>query len=35
VHVGFGLLFSLGWVVLGVGLLTAGTKRSPRPQAGG
>ena len=32
VHVGFGLLFSLGWVVLGVGL---GTKRAPRPQAGG
>jgi succinate dehydrogenase/fumarate reductase flavoprotein subunit len=26
VHVGFGLLFSLGWVVLGVGLLAAGTK---------
>jgi hypothetical protein len=25
VHVGFGLLFSLGWVVLGVGLLAAGT----------
>jgi hypothetical protein len=35
VHVGFGLLFSVGWVVLGVGLLAAGTKRSPRPQAGG
>ena len=35
VHIGFGLLFSLGWVVLGVGLLAAGTKRSPRPQAGG
>ena len=35
VHVGFGLLFSLGWVVLGVGLLAAGTKRAPRPQAGG
>jgi hypothetical protein len=32
VHVGFGLLFSLGWVVLGVAL---GTKRAPRPQAGG
>jgi hypothetical protein len=32
VHIGFGLLFSLGWVVLGVGL---GTKRAPRPQAGG
>ncbi len=35
VHVGFGLLFSLGWVVLGVGLLAAGTKRPPRPQADG
>jgi hypothetical protein len=35
VHIGFGLLFSLGWVVLGVGLLAAGTKRSPRPQADG
>jgi hypothetical protein len=34
VHIGFGLLFSLGWVVLG-GLLAAGTKRAPRPQAGG
>jgi len=31
VHIGFGLLFSLGWVVLGVGLLAAGTKRVPRP----
>jgi hypothetical protein len=35
VHVGFGLLFSVGWVVLGVGLLAAGTKQSPRPRAGG
>src|ERR671916_3208420 len=35
VHIGFGLLFSLGWVVLGVGLLAAGTKRAPRSQAGG
>ena len=35
VHVGFGLLFSVGWVVLGVGLLAAGTKRFPRPQADG
>jgi hypothetical protein len=35
VHIGFGLLFSVGWVVLGVGLLAAGTKRSPRPQADG
>ena len=34
VHVGFGLLFSVGWVVVGVGLLAAGTKRAPRPQAG-
>ena len=35
VHVGFGLLFSLGWVVLGVRLLAAGTRRAPRPQADG
>ena len=35
VHVGFGLLFSLGWVVLGMGLLAASTKRAPRPRAGG
>jgi hypothetical protein len=35
VHIGFGLLFSLGWVVLGVGLLAAGTKRTPRAQASG
>jgi hypothetical protein len=35
VHVGFGLLFSVGWVVLGLGLLVAGTKRAPRPQADG
>jgi hypothetical protein len=34
VHIGFGLLFSVGWVVLGVVLLAAGTKRSPRAQAG-
>ena len=26
---------SVGWVELGVGLLAAGTKRAPRPQAGG
>jgi hypothetical protein len=26
VHIGFGLLFSLGWVVLGVGLLAASNK---------
>jgi FtsH-binding integral membrane protein len=35
VHVGFGLLFSVGWVVLGVGLLAASTKRTSRPQAEG
>jgi hypothetical protein len=35
VHIGFGLLFSLGWVVVGVGLLAAGTKLASRPQAGG
>src|SRR5215216_4634770 len=35
VPVGCRLLFSVGWVVLGVGLLAVGTKRSPRPQAGG
>jgi hypothetical protein len=34
VHIGFGLLFSLGWVVVGVVLLGAGTKRASRPQAG-
>jgi hypothetical protein len=34
VHIGFGLLFSLGWVVLGMGLLAAGTKRASKPQAG-
>ena len=33
VHIPFGLLFSLGWVVLGVWLLAAGTKRTPRAQA--
>jgi hypothetical protein len=32
VHIGFGLLFSLGWVVLGVGLLAAGTWRAQSPQ---
>jgi hypothetical protein len=36
VHIGFGLLFSLGWVALGVGLFAAGktsrkTKRSQEP----
>ena len=33
VHIGFGLL-SLGWVVLGAGLLAAGTKRASRPRSG-
>jgi hypothetical protein len=31
-HIGFGLLFSLSWVALGVGLLVAGTRRAKRPQ---
>lgn len=35
VHVGFGLLFSLGWVALGAGLVAAGTRRAERPQARG
>jgi hypothetical protein len=35
VHIGFGLLFSLGWVVVGVGLLASGTKGASRAQAGG
>jgi uncharacterized membrane protein len=34
VHIGFGLLYSLGWVALGVGLMVAGTRRAQRPQAG-
>lgn len=34
VHIGFGLLFSAGWAMLGGVLLAAGTKRSPRAQAG-
>jgi hypothetical protein len=33
VHIGFGLLFSLGWVALGVRLFAAGTRPAPRPQA--
>jgi hypothetical protein len=33
VHIGFGLLFSLGWMALGVGLLAAGSRRARRPQA--
>jgi hypothetical protein len=35
VHVGFGLLFSLGWVALGAGLVAAGTRRAERSQARG
>lgn len=35
VHVGFGLLFSLGWVALGLGLLAAGTRQARRPRTGG
>jgi hypothetical protein len=35
VHIGFGLLFSLGWVALGVGLLAVGARRAERPQARG
>ena len=36
VHVGFGLLFSLGWVALGLGLLVAGTRQARRrPRTGG
>jgi hypothetical protein len=32
VHIGFGLLFSLGWMALGVGLLVTGSRRAHRPQ---
>ncbi len=35
VHVGFGLLFSLGWVALGLGLLAAGTRQARGPRTGG
>jgi hypothetical protein len=35
VHIGFGLLFSLGWVALGVRLLAAGTRRAQSPEARG
>jgi hypothetical protein len=35
VHIGFGLLFSLGWVALGAGLLAVGTRRARIPQARG
>jgi hypothetical protein len=35
VHIGFGLLFGLGWVALGVGLFAAGTRRSQWPQRPG
>jgi len=31
VHIVFGLLFGLGWVAFGVGLLAAGTRRARRP----
>jgi hypothetical protein len=34
VHIGFGLLYSLGWVGLGVGLVVAGARRAQGPQAG-
>ena len=34
VHVGFGLLFSLGWVAVGLGLLVAGTRQARRPRTG-
>ena len=33
VHIGFGLLFSMGLMTLGAGLLVTGTRRSQRPQA--
>ena len=32
-HVGFGLLFSLGWMAVGVGLLAAGAGQARRPRA--
>jgi hypothetical protein len=35
VHIGFGLLFSLGWVTLRVALWAAGTRPAQRPQARG
>ncbi len=35
VHVGFGLLFSLCWVALGLGLLAAGTRQARGPRTGG
>ena len=35
VHVGFGLLFGVGWAAMGALLLAASTKRSRRPQARG
>jgi hypothetical protein len=34
VHLGFGLLFSLGWVVLGMWLLVTKTRRAHSPRAG-
>jgi hypothetical protein len=33
VHVGFGLLFSLGWVVLGVKLWVRGMGQAEEPHA--
>jgi hypothetical protein len=33
VHIGFGLLFSMGLMTLGAGLLMTGTRRSQSPQA--
>lgn len=35
VHVGFGLLFSLGWIASGLGLLAAGTRQARRPRTSG
>ena len=34
VHVGFGLLFSLGWIASGLGLLAAGTRQVRGPRTG-
>ena len=35
VHIGFGLLFGLVWVALGVGLYSAGSRPAPRSQVRG
>jgi hypothetical protein len=35
VHVGFGMLFGLGWVALGVGLLAVGPRRAKGPKKPG